>query len=156
MHPPGGGAGAAGRVPTAWRLQDRRRQDHKSLPPPLPVCDSHCGACVARRRAWRAGAAGLLLSDEPGAGPGAQLRNGGVPADLLRHLRLPQGSGAAGGGGHHRPVPAGQRHDGLPGHFRPRRLSDQRQAVRRYRRIHRRPLCGRPRRHSPGASAREL
>lgn len=52
-----------------------------------------------------------------GAGKEAPLPDGGVPADLLRRLRVPEGAGAAHGDGRHRRVFAGARHDGLSSSF---------------------------------------
>ena len=43
----------------------------------------------------------------------------GLPADLLRRLRLPQGPGAPGGGGHHPGVPERKRYDRLHCDLRP-------------------------------------
>lgn len=59
------------------------------------------GPGLARRRAWRAGTARLLLPGEPPAGAGARLRDRGVPAHFVRHLRLSEGSSPPRGGGYH-------------------------------------------------------
>ena len=64
---------------------------------------------------WRGGGHGereLLVSAYR-----SSLELAGVPTDLLRGVRLPQGPGAEGGGGHHRGIPALPRHDGVSGHL---------------------------------------
>ena len=43
------GPEAAGRVPDAGRLPDRRGQDHQGLPAALSICDPHRRPCVERR-----------------------------------------------------------------------------------------------------------
>ena len=43
LHPPGGGAGAAPGVPDAGRLPDRRGQDHRRVPPAVPLHHPHRG-----------------------------------------------------------------------------------------------------------------
>ena len=47
----------------------------------------------------RAGAPRVLLPQRAGPRRGAWLRLGGLSADFIRSLRLPEGPGAAGGGG---------------------------------------------------------
>lgn len=47
--PPCGGAGAAPRVPDAGRLPDRRGQDHRRIPPAVPLHHPHRGPRVERR-----------------------------------------------------------------------------------------------------------
>ena len=130
-------------MPATRRVQDRRGQAHAGIPPALQIYHSHRRSGVARRRSRRTGAARFLLPDEPCAGKEAPLPDGGVPADLLRRLRVPEGAGAAHGDGRHRRVFAGARHDGLSRHFRPQCLPDQQPAVRGHCCVHRRPLCRR-------------
>ena len=103
-HPPRGGTAAPGSVPPAGRLSNRRGENHARLPPAGALRDSHRGPDLARRRPRRAGAAGLLLPAQPGAGGRPRRAQRGLPGHQHRRLRLPAAGRRADRRRHHRPV----------------------------------------------------
>ena len=72
-----------------------------ALSPACQVRDPHRGPIWRGGNHWRAGIAHRLLPKLSGTGFVPSLQECGLSLDLLRGLRLPQGPGSEGGGGHH-------------------------------------------------------
>jgi hypothetical protein len=76
------------RMPYAWRLRNRQRQDHRRLSAARQVCDPRSRPGLERRPRWRRSIVGVLLSRLVGTCRRAPPRFASFPGDIDRGLCL--------------------------------------------------------------------